>query len=503
MFDFSIHDALLFDGSGAPPRRLDLGVRGDRIAAIAPRLSRAASRRPLDGTDLALAPGFIDAHTHDDRLLLDPSALPAQRHPKLQQGVTTVVTGNCGISLAPLVLDGPAPAPLNLLGDGGFVYAEFADYLAALAAARPAVNAANLVGHSTLRAARMTRLDRAATDAEADAMAADLRRALAAGAWGLSTGLYYPTASAAPAEEVVRVGAPLAAAQGLLAMHLRDEGDRIDAALDEALAIAARLRVGLVISHHKLVGRANHGRSVQTLARIERAQALQPVCLDCYPYAATSTMLLPERVRSAQAVQVTWSAADPAASGRRLDELARERGQSLEDTARALQPAGAIYFALDEADVRRILAHPLTMIGSDGLAHDRQPHPRLWGSFPRVLGHYARDAGLMPLTTAVHKMTGLPARQLGLAERGALRVGACADLVLFDPARIADRATYEAPQQPPVGIEAVWVNGRQAVAGGQAIDLHAGIVLKKAGETRSAHPPAPPAAITPAPSVVP
>jgi N-acyl-D-amino-acid deacylase len=413
VFDFSIHGALLFDGSGAAARRGDIGIVGDRIAAIEERLAPAGSRQPINGRDLALAPGFIDVHSHDDRLLLDTSALPDGRHPKLLQGVTTVVTGNCGISLAPLATAARPPAPLDLLGDTGFEHAEFGDYLAAVGAARPAVNAVCLVGHSTLRVAHMAQLDRPATVAEAEAMAAALQRALEAGAWGLSTGLYYPTASAATAEEVIRVGAPLRAAGGLLTMHLRDEADRIDAAIEEALQIAAALSVKLVVSHHKLVGRANHGRSAATLARLTRAQRMRPLCIDCYPYAASSTMLLPERVEAASDVLVTWSRAEPDAGGRLLRELAQARGLSLRAMAQALQPAGAIYFALDEADVRRILAHPLTMIGSDGLAHDRHPHPRLWGSFPRVLGHYVRDLGLMSLATGVHKMTGLPARNLG------------------------------------------------------------------------------------------
>jgi N-acyl-D-amino-acid deacylase len=261
-------------------------------------------------------------------------------------------------------------------------------------------------------------------------------------------------------------------------MHLRDEGDAIDAAMQEALHIAQHLQVGLVMSHHKLVGLRNHGRSLHTLGVLERAARLQPVCVDCYPYAASSTMLLPERVKASADVWVTWSRADPSVAGRSLFDIAKERGQDPEQTARDLQPAGAVYFAMDEADVRRILAHPLTMIGSDGLAHDQRPHPRLWGTFARVLGHYARDENLFSLATAVHKMTGLTAARFGLLDRGVLKPGACADMVLFDAARVIDRATYADPEAAPEGIEHVWVNGVLACTRGEVVCADAGRVLR-------------------------
>jgi N-acyl-D-amino-acid deacylase len=479
MLDLLIHGAQLIDGTGAAPRHADLGVQAGRVVCIETpgRGGPAhAAHQLIDANGLVLAPGFIDAHTHDDRLLLRPPA----RHPKLLQGVTTVVTGNCGISLAPLVSHQAPPAPLDLLGDDGFVFAEFDDYLQALATEAPALNAACLVGHTTLRAAHMHDLQRAATVSEARAMAAALQRALVAGAFGLSTGVYYPPARAATADEIVQVGAPLRAAQGLLTMHLRDEGDAIDNAMQEALQIAQRIGVPLVMSHHKLVGVRNHGRSSHTLRMLERAARLQPVCVDCYPYAASSTMLLPERVKLSADVLVTWSRTDPSAAGRSLFDIARERGQDPEDTARALQPAGAVYFAMDEADVRRILAHPLTMIGSDGLAHDQRPHPRLWGTFARVLGHYARDQGLFSLATAVHKMTGLTAARFGLPDRGVLKPGAFADMVLFDATRIIDRATYAHPEAEPEGVHKVWVNGVLAVDAGDVVQAHAGRVLRPA-----------------------
>ena len=337
-----------------------------------------------------------------------------------------------------------------------------------------------LVGHTTLRVGAMRELDRPAGADEIERMRDVLADALDAGAFGLSTGVYYPPARAATAGELIAVGEPLRG-RGLVTMHIRDEADAIDAALREALAVGRALDVDLVLSHHKLMGRTNHGRSRETLALLEQAAQAQRVCIDCYPYAASSTMLLPERVAMSTDVQITWSRAEPAVAGASLRRLAAERGVAPEDLARALQPAGAIYFAMSEDDVERILAHPLTMVGSDGLPHDQSPHPRLWGSFPRVLAHYARDRSLFSLETAVHKMTGLTARRFGLAGRGVVAPGAFADLVLFDAEHVADRARFDDPAQPPAGIALVVVNGRVAVEGGGVTDLHAGRVLRRQG----------------------
>ena len=245
---------------------------------------------------------------------------------------------------------------------------------------------------------------------------------------------------------------------------------------------AGRLGVRQVLSHHKVIGRANFGRSRDTLALFDAARrtpATRDVCLDCYPYTASSTVLRQDTARLAQRVLIAWSTARPAAAGRYLDELAAEAGLEMEAMIDALQPAGAIYFAMDEADVERILAYPETMIGSDGLPHDAFPHPRLWGAFPRVLGHYARGRGLFSLEAAVHKMTGLPADRFRLTGRGRIEPGCSADLVVFDPDRIADAATFAQPKTAAIGIVSVYVNGTRAWHDGRETGARTGQVLRR------------------------
>jgi N-acyl-D-amino-acid deacylase len=472
MLDLLIEHGELIDGSGAPRRRADVGVADGRVVAIG-TLGGTAARRRVDASGQVVAPGFIDSHTHDDALVLQHPA----RHPKLLQGVTTVITGNCGISLAPLVHQSP-PAPLDIL-PGPWKMPRFADYVQAVQAARPAINAALLVGHTTLRVGAMTDLSRAARPDEIARMQTALHEALQAGAIGLSTGVFYPPARAATTEELIAVGQPLAGGRGIVTMHIRDEAADIDAALREALAVGRALDVPLVLSHHKLMGTAQHGGSARTLALIEAAAAGQSVCLDCYPYTASSTMLLPERVATSRDVMITWSRAEPAAAGRSLRTMAAERGIDATELARQLLPGGAIYFAMSDEDVERILAHPLAMVGSDGLPGEGPQHPRLWGTFPRVLGHYARERGLFTLEQAVHKMTGLTARRFGLAGRGVLQPGAAADITVFDPATVADRASYAEPQAAPVGITTVLVNGQVVVEQGEVVQHHAGQLLRR------------------------
>jgi N-acyl-D-amino-acid deacylase len=470
-----IQNGSVIDGTGAPRRLADVGVSGDRIVAIG-QVQRIARAQVIDAKGMAVAPGFIDVHTHDDRALLASPDMPA----KVSQGVTTVVVGNCGVSLAPLAPKSPPPPPLDLIGDmAAYRYPTLGAYLDRLDRSPTAVNAACLVGHSTLRVGAMDRLDRPATLAEIATMRATLARALDDGAIGLSTGLAYAPAKAAPTSEVMSLTEPLREAGAIHTTHMRDEGEHGMESLDETFAIGRHAGVPVVISHHKASGRKNFGRSRESLAAIEAAMRSQPVGLDAYPYVASSTVLDPEWVAEADRVLVTWSIPHPDQAGRDLADIAAEWRISIEEAARRLQPAGAVYFSMDEADVRRILSYAHTMIGSDGLPHDSHPHPRLWGSFPRVLGHYCREVGLFSLEEAVRRMTGLSAQRFGLTNRGRIAIGAYADLVIFDPDRVIDRATFAAPMTPADGIALVMVNGEIVWRDGKSTGSRPGRALRR------------------------
>lgn len=457
-FDLLIRNATLIDGTGAERFKGDIAISGDRIAGIG-SFAHASATREIDATGLVAAPGFIDSHTHDDRILLSDGDMTA----KVSQGVTTVVAGNCGISLAPMPRAVPKPVtpPLDLLDNSGewYKYPRFADYLAALEVAPAAVNCIALIGHTTLRAITMNDLGREANDDEIALMRAHVIEAMEAGAFGVSTGLAYPPAIAASTREVIGVCLPLKDYNGLYCTHMRDEGDATMESLAETFEIGREVGVKVLISHHKLAGVRNHGRSTETLRCIEATMEQQPVCLDCYPYAASSTILTVDHARNSPRTIVTWSKSMPDHAGRDLEDIMTDLGCGLEETVARLLPAGAVYFRMDETDVQRILQFGPTMIGSDGLPHDEKPHPRLWGTFPRVLGHYSRDLGLFSLETAVHKMTGLTASEFGIVDRGVLKKGAYADITLFDPDSVIDTATFDNPLSLSRGISLVVVNG--------------------------------------------
>lgn len=478
-YDLILRGGLVFDGTGVPGRRADIAITGARIAALLPAGAPAAAAAEIDAGGRAVAPGFIDVHTHDDHAVLSDPDMTA----KLSQGVTTVVVGNCGISLSPLA-GGPAtlPPPLNLLGRrDAWRYPSLAAYAAAVNGAGCRVNVAALVGHMTLRLAAMDDLARPARAAEVQAMAAALKDGLEAGAVGFSTGLYYKPNAAATTEEVIAVAKVLAGMGGLYVTHMRNEHDRVLDSLQETFTIGRAVPAPVVISHHKCAGPDNWGRSAETLPVIDKARRDQGIGLDAYPYAAGSTVLDPDMVDERIRIMVSWSRSHPDMAGRDLAAIAQGWGVSQTEAAQRLAPAGAIYFQMDESDVRRILAFPPTMIGSDGLPHDRHPHPRLWGTFPRVLGHYSREVGLFPLEQAVHKMTGLSAATFNLADRGVIRPGAAADLVIFNPDTVADTATFEDPCRPAEGIDRVLVAGRVSwqdgatVGAGQGRFLHRGV----------------------------
>ena len=474
------HDVLIvggtvIDGTRAPRRRADVGVRNGRISAIGD-LSQHQAARTLDASGCVVSPGFIDAHTHDDQALRQRPDMDF----KVSQGVTTVITGNCGVSAAPLPARGTLPMPLDLIEvPEGQRDGRFADYLNSLRARPAAVNVAALVGHTSLRACVMTELDRAARPDEITRMQRLLEEAMQAGAIGMSSGTFYPPARSAPMAELIEVGRPLTQHRGLYTTHMRDEGDDVVSSLQETFEIGRALDVPVIISHHKIRGPHNAGRSRVTVPLLREQMRHQCVGLDCYPYDASSTMIHTDPAMLGGRVLIASSEPHPACAGRYLHDIAAEWQVPLAEAARRLQPGSAIYFLMAEEDVQRILAFDETMVGSDGIPLGDHPHPRLWGTFPRVLGRYSRDIGLFPLETAVWKMTGLTARTFGLADRGRLLKGLAADIVVFRADQVADRATYDAPQQPAAGIEWVLVNGEVTWQQGVHCATRAGRVLHR------------------------
>ncbi len=479
--DLILRDATIIDGTGAVRTQGDVAVKGDRIVGIGD-LGAWSGDREIIATGKIVAPGFIDAHTHDDRAVLcGPTCMLC----KMSQGVTTVVVGNCGISLSPVRMKSRPIPPLDLLGgEEWFTFDSFGEYADRLAAEPAPVNTVALIGHMSLRVEAMEGdVLRAASDKEAHHMQSRLRDALKQGASGFSTGLYYPPSNSAPTSEIIAIAEALRETGGMYVSHMRDEGDSVLASIEETLRIGAAVNAPVVISHHKCVMPWNFGRSIETLAVIDAAQRRQRADFDVYPYNASSTVLLPEKLHKDVPVRLTWSIPYPQFTGRWLHEIAVEWGVDLVTAAKRLLPAGAIYYQINEEDMQRILSHPRAMVGSDGLPHDQFPHPRLWGTFPRVLGHYARDLGLFSLEAAVHKMTGRVADVFGLIDRGVIRQGAVADLVLFDPLTVKDAANFDTPTLPADGIAETWVGGQSAYVYGQgATNARAGRLVTR-GQT--------------------
>ena len=533
MHDVLIAGGLVFDGTGSPARRADVAIAGGIIAEVSDRPLRAAARRTVEADGLTVAPGFIDMHSHADFTLPNyPDALNS-----ISQGVTTEVLGNCGYSPAPLAMDpelraGQVLAALALGPDLDWSWRSFADYVARLDAARPAVNCVLLVGHGTLRLAVVGGEDRPPTSDESKSMRAHVVEALDAGAFGMSSGLVYPPGSFASTEELVEVGQPLADGRGLYASHIRSEGGGLLEALAEAVDIGRRLRTQVEVSHLKAAGIPNHGRTVEALELLDEARAERlPVGQDGYPYTAGSTLLtqllppwaqdggidaLVARLRSDEvrarlrhevgtglpgwmsyaAVSGGWerimlaSVVDPALrglEGRTIAEVAQaDAVDPLElvfDTLVADHAATTMIVTLmAEPDVERVLSHRETAIGSDQFvvtSRTARVHPRCYGAFARVLGRIVRERGLVTLPEAIRRMTGLPATVLRLTDRGRIATGMIADVVAFDAERILDRSTYANPTELATGVEAVLLGGRLAVEGGAVVDAHLGRVLRR------------------------
>ena len=470
-YDVHIKNGEVIDGTGAPKFKSDIVIDNGKIIGVFPPengdvrdpsenhfLSNFKAKYTLDAENKIISPGFIDVHTHDDdNVFLDPTMSS-----KISQGVTTCIAGNCGISLAPFSYKGDVPAPIALLGKSDvFRFPRVKDYRTEFEDKPSTVNVALLTGHSMLRVEAMNgEFERPASKHEINKMVDCLKTALEDGSIGLSTGLAYPAANDAPTSEIIELAKILPEFDGVFTTHMRNEAIDVIKSVNETIKISSSTKVRTVISHHKCAGRENWGKSKTTLKLIEEAKKNNFLDLDCYPYTASSTMLLKSFVKRADKVLVTWSDNYPDISGEDLNDLSEKFGLSIDKTIDKLYPAGAIYFQMDDEDLNRILMFPGSMIGSDGIPGDRHPHPRLWGTFPRVLGKYSREMKLFPLEEAVYKMTGKSAEVFGLESRGTIDVGNYADLVIFNPDTIIDKASYKSPKLHSEGIESVFVNGK-------------------------------------------
>jgi N-acyl-D-amino-acid deacylase len=454
-YDIVIRNGQVADGTGRKLFAADVALKGDRIAAVeAPGTLKGDNE--IDARGKVVAPGFIDVHTHDDTALIDNPTMAM----KASQGVTTVVCGNCGVSAAPYLNDDVGHWMSLIIKKKANAAKTFAVFAGKVDAAKPAINGAFLIGHGTLRMNAMgDDLNRVATAPEIKQMRELLDQSLEQGAIGMSSGLFYAVSNAASTDEVAEVAQPLGKWGGVYTAHMRDEGDHILAAMDETFEIGRRAGAEIIVSHHKCSGRSNFGRMVETLPKFTEAMKQQQIAFDVYPYIAGSTILRTDMLERADKVLITWSDKVPGMSGRDLADIAREMGCSMKEAGDRLQPAGAIYFMMDEKDVQAAMSHPGAMIGSDGIPFDAHPHPRLWGTFPRVLGHYSRDLKLFPLEDAVRRMTSYSAQRFHLTGRGEVKAGYYADLCIFDPATVIDTATFEQPMTPAAGIDTVLCNG--------------------------------------------
>ena len=482
-YDLLIRSVRILDGTGAPWFRGDVAIRGDTITATG-HVPAGEARIVIDGRGQVVAPGFIDIHTHARRGILQvPTADNYTR-----QGVTTLIEGP----------DGSSPIPL-------------APFLAGIAAARPSANFGTFIGQGSVRESVMGNVDRKATPAELEQMTRLVRDGMTEGAFGLSTGLFYTPGSYTPTEEIVVLARAAGALGGIHVSHMRDEATKVTDSVRETIRIGEEGGLPTQVTHHKIIGNENWGKSAETLRLVEEARTRGvDVTIDQYPYTASSTSisaaLMPkwalegsqqdvvkrladpaqrERIKQAvvsmlahergggdpSRVSISSCRWDPSLAGKNLAEITRGFGMepTLENAAEAamqiVQRGGAqgIFHAISEEDLQRILRFPLTMIASDGevpIFGKESPHPRSYGTFVRVLGVYVREKQVLRLEEAVRKMTSLPAMRLGLPDRGILRPGMKADLVLFDPQRVRDTATFENPHQYAEGILLVVVNGQ-------------------------------------------
>ena len=521
MTDFILRGGMVYDGSGEEARREDIAVTDDTITALGD-LSLETAGQVLDVTGLVVSPGFIDIHTHSDySLLLNPPMRSS-----LTQGVTTELVGNCGVSVGLVTTDDVFTQERRWAERGGTVldWSDMAGFLHRVEEGGIACNIATLAGHGTLRKAILGFEDRPPTSSELARMQALFAAALADGAVGLSTGLEYLPGGYARHDEVAALAAIARDASGFYATHIRNEGDTLVESIQEALHVAEATGVPLQLSHHKSEGRANWGKPQTTLPMMAAARASGlDVLTDQYPYTAfmtgLSVILLPHWSKEGTMEDMLARLREPLIRERILQEIAGEpwdwntvqigiarnrretQGMTLADLGakEGKTPAeaaldlltdeegwvAAVHFAMSEEDVEYILRDPHTMIGSDGVANDPagelaadKTHPRSYGTYPRVLARYVRDREVLGLSEAIRRMTSLPAKRLNLEDRGTLRVGARADITVFNPKTIQDAATFDEPHQFAVGIQHVLVNGRLALKNGEQTDALAGRILR-------------------------
>ena len=529
-WDILIRGGLVIDGSGRPGEVADVALRGGRIAAVGRSLP-AGSARTIDAEGLAVAPGFIDIKTHSDFTLpINPKA-----ESKVRQGVTTEIVGHCGFSVAP-ILPGKRQLVQDYLSASApwlpFRETTFREYLNGFP--QTSVNAGMLVGHHTLRLNVMGMEARPPSLAELEQMTALLEEGLAAGALGLSSGLFTPPSSYADRAEMVALGNVLKRRNAAYFTHLRDESNNVIAAVEEAIDIARTCGVHVEIVHLKCSGLDNWGKAAQILAMIDGARQ-EGLAVDCdaYPYAAGSNPLknlLPQwvqsdgleamlvrlatdetrarirteiegeglnnwgRIPSWDCVQISISPHLPQHAGETIARLAAGRGQDPVDVVcdYLIEDKGAtrvLITSIAEEDIREIVRSP-ALVGSDGncvadygVTSQGMPHPRFYGTFPRIIGHYVHEQHLLPLEPAVHKMTGATAAALRLRDRGLIREGYRADLAIFDPADFKDRATYADPHQYPTGRRTtVLVNGVVVVEDASHTGATPGVVLRRAAD---------------------
>jgi dihydroorotase/N-acyl-D-amino-acid deacylase len=512
-YDLVLRNARIVDGTGSPWFRADLAIRGDTIARIAPAITGPA-RRVIDLGGLVAAPGFIDVHTHAGRAIFQ---VPTADN-YIRQGVTMIMEGADGAGPS---MSGSPPVPLK-------------PWLDKLEALPKSINIGSFVGQGAVRAAVIGQENRPATPAELDRMRALVLQDMKDGAFGLSTGLFYVPGAFTPLAEVVELQKVVAPFHGLHTSHMRDEAAGVVDSVRETIAIGEQGGVPTQVSHHKMIGKSNWGRSVETLKLIDAARARGvDATLDQYPYTASSTTiqaaLLPKWALEGGLKQTIARLKDPVARAKIKTETAaiimNERGggdprnvaislcewdvslggKNLADIAqsRGLAPTvenaaevtlwlvenggcGGVFHAIGEEDVQRVMAHPATMIASDGqvvVFGMGVPHPRSYGTFARVLGVYVREKGVITLEDAVRKMTSFPASRLGLPDRGVLRAGMKADIAVFDPARVKDMATFDKPHQYAAGFAYVIVNGQIAYEGGAMTAARPGRVIYGAGKT--------------------